>query len=289
MFTEKEAEDCLPYLKPIAFHEENTLDCGLKLTFYRAGHILGSASIAVTDGTKTVLFSGDIGRPFDPLLKATEKPKNADIVVIESTYGDRLHEEENPVEKLKTLIDEVVSKNGILLIPAFAVGRTQSLLYYFYQLKKEKMIPNIPIYVDSPMAINATRLLTRYPDEHSLPAQMCKDIFDSVNYVKSAEDSIALNSLTKSAVIISASGMATGGRVLHHLKRLLPDPKNTILLAGYQAGGTRGDRLLRGESIIKIHGEMVPVHAKIALLSSLSAHGDYAELLDWFSQLKKSA
>jgi metallo-beta-lactamase family protein len=205
----------------------------------------------------------------------------ADYLVVESTYGDRVHGRADPAEQLAEAVVETVGRGGSVLVPAFAVGRTQTLLYYLDRLRAEGRTPDVPIFLDSPMAIDATNLYARCEGEHRLTRAECRRVFGSVTYVQSAEESKALDHRGGPMVVISASGMATGGRVLHHLKAFAPDPRNTILFAGYQAGGTRGAALVAGADSVKIHGEYVPVRARVVALESLSSHADSEEILAW--------
>lgn len=213
----------------------------------------------------------------------------ADYIVMESTYGDRLHDTTDPLPQMSQIINDTVQRGGSLVIPAFAVGRAQSLLYYIYQLKKSGAIPNtIPVYLDSPMAISATHILCTYQGDHRLSTEECKGLCDVATYTSTPEESKQIDRQQIPQIIISASGMLTGGRILHHLKVFAPDPKSTILLAGYQAGGTRGARLMAGEHALKIHGDLVPVRAQVEVMSSASAHADYQELLDWLKNFKRT-
>ncbi|MGZ9097509.1 MAG: MBL fold metallo-hydrolase RNA specificity domain-containing protein [Micavibrio sp.] len=283
LYTEQEARDCLKYFKPLPFGQTHTLEGGLSFTLHRAGHILGAAFIRISDGYTSILFSGDIGRLHNPIMKPPAKIQDADYLVVESTYGDRLHNTDDPTEDIEKIVCRTVARGGTLVIPAFAVGRAQMLLYHFYVLKTEKRIPNIPVYLDSPMAINTTELLHRHMNDHRLSPEECAAVCNVATYTRTVEESKAIgeNNNTMPKVIISASGMATGGRVLHHLKHYIGDPRNTILLAGFQAAGTRGDRLARGEKEIKIHGHFWPVRAEIVKLDNMSAHADYSEILTW--------
>lgn len=288
LYTKEEAENALNYFKPIHFGNPHYINDELHFTFSRSGHILGSAFVVLSDGLKTIVFSGDLGRPKNPIMKAPAILQHADYIIIESTYGNKLHKKTDPAETLGKILRETVSRGGSVLIPAFAVGRTQEILYYIYTLKQRKKIPDIPVFLDSPMAINATALLHKYKNEHKLPLKLCDEICNIATYVRTIEDSKHLDHLSMPAIIISASGMATGGRILHHLKYFMGDPKNTILFTGFQAGGTRGDRIMRGEKEIKIHGTMYPLKARVENLDNVSAHADYEEILTWLSNFKTS-
>ncbi len=286
LYTEKDARDCLQYFKPVSFGQPHSLNDELTFTLHRAGHILGAAFVRISDSQTSILFSGDLGRLHNPVMKPPAKIQDADYLVVESTYGNRLHDKDDPTEDIGRIVRETAAKGGTVVVPAFAVGRAQEILYHLYILKSEKRIPNIPVYLDSPMAINATDLLHKYMNDHRLSPEECADVCGVARYLHTANDSKSLNSNVMPKVIISASGMATGGRVLHHLKNYLGDERNTILFAGYQAAGTRGDRLVRGEKEIKIHGQMWPVKARIENLHNVSAHADYAEMLTWLENFR---
>jgi metallo-beta-lactamase family protein len=224
-------------------------------------------------------------------MKPPVEIQPADYLVVESTYGDRVHDKSNPADDLESIINRTVQRGGSVIIPAFAVGRAQSLLYYIHQLKEEKRIPaSLPVYLDSPMAVSATELLHKYLNDHRLPHNLCKDVCEAAKYTRTKEQSMALDSNNNGVpkIIISASGMATGGRVLHHLTHYLGDRRSTIVLAGYQAAGTRGDRLARGEDSIKIFGKFWPVAAEIVKMDTMSAHADYSEILQWLRGADKA-
>ena len=286
IYTEDDAKASLKYFHPVDFGKTYVVKEDLRFSLSRSGHILGSAFITLSDGTKDIIFSGDLGRPHDPIMCSPTKLHDATYIVIESTYGDRLHDTHDPTEKLGEIIRKTVTQGGSVIIPSFAVGRAQSILYYLHKLKEEKAIPDIPIFLDSPMAVNTTQLLCKYKNEHRLPDTLCDEVSHTATYINSVEASKQLDQSAMPSIIISASGMATGGRVLHHLKHYITDPKNTILFTGFQAGGTRGDRLVRGEKVIKIHGELFPVRAKIEVLHNLSAHADYEEILSWLGNFQ---
>lgn len=281
LYTKEDGHDALKSFHPVPFGKEIWLDDELRFTLHHAGHILGASFIKVMNDSTSILFSGDLGRPHDPVVIAPAQIQQADYLVVESTYGDRAHEKTDPMKTIRHIVNKTIKRGGSVVCPAFAVGRAQSLIYYLHILKQTKQIPDIPVYLDSPMAINVTELLHRHKNEHRLSADTCRAMCDMVIYTRSREESKAINEQHLPCVIISASGMATGGRVLHHLKNTLGDPRNTILLAGFQAAETRGDRLVRGETEIKIHGEMFPVRAEIRYMRSVSAHADYHEILDW--------
>jgi metallo-beta-lactamase family protein len=288
LYTREDAVASLERLRAIAFDRDHRLEGGPTIRFARAGHILGAAILRVEADGKSIVFSGDLGRPNDPILAPPVKVSGADYLVVESTYGDRRHDPSDPADSLARVISETAERRGVLLIPAFAVGRTQTLLYYIARLKEAGRIPDLPVYLDSPMAVNATSLYSRYEDEHRLSAREYEKIFGSVNYVNSVEESKAVDGKPGPMVVVSASGMATGGRVLHHLKAFLPDARNTVLFAGYQAGGTRGASLVAGAKTIKIHGEFIPVEARVEALDNLSAHADAEEILEWLGSFDRA-
>lgn len=281
LYTERDAEDCLASLRPVAFGEPVEIAPGIEATFRHAGHILGAASVTLRTADHTVVFSGDVGRPDDPVMPAPEPLPEADALVVESTYGDRRHPEAPPDEALAAVVNETAARGGTVLIPAFAVGRSQLLLYLLHELKTQRRIPDLPVFLDSPMAIDATQIFCRHPRDHRLSAEAARAACAVATYVHTPEESKALDRNGVPKVIVSASGMATGGRVLHHLKHYGPDPRNTLLFAGFQAGGTRGADLLAGRERVKIHGRQVTIRAEVRNLTMLSAHADADELLDW--------
>lgn len=286
LFTEQDAWDALKQFEAMPFQIPFEPVPGMRVRFTPAGHILGSACVHVTavEDERTVVFSGDVGRQSDLLMRPPEPIDHADVLVCESTYGDRLHAAEDPETALADVISRTAGRGGIVLIPAFAVGRAQAMLYLIHKLMEEGRIPQLPVYLNSPMAIKATEIFCHFHKEHRLTAEQCALIDDQTTYVRTVEESIDLNSKRFPSVIVSASGMASGGRVLHHLKTLLPNPRNSIVFAGFQAPGTRGDALVNGADRVKIHGEYWPVKAEIVNLDTLSAHGDYQEILDWLGQ-----
>lgn len=285
LYTEREAEAALNFFEPVLFGQLKAITQNCHVTWHRASHILGAAFIEIQSKGKRLVFSGDLGRAHDPIFPPPEYLMDCDYLVMESTYGNRLHSTSSPEDVLEKTIHQTVALGGSVLIPAFAVGRAQHILYSLYQLKEKHRLPNLPIFLDSPMAIDATGLLFKHLEEHSLPKSLCKDICQMARYVRTVEESIAIARNPQSKIIISASGMLTGGRVLHHLKNLAPHPQNAILLAGFQAAGTRGARLLAQEKEIKVHGEMVPIRARVELIDNISAHADYQEILQWLSKL----
>ncbi len=253
-----------------------------RLYFKRAGHIFGAAMLLIENEGKTLFFSGDLGRPEAPFLLPPEDSVVADYMVIESTYGDRLHEQSDPEDELGKIINRVAARGGSVIIPAFAVGRAQTLIYYIHQLKRHKKIPDIPVFLDSPMAQQVTNLVLD-TFEDSGARKIYTEILGEISYISKLSQSKALDEYNAPRVIISASGMATGGRVLHHIHSLGRDSKNLILFVGHQVTGTRGEKLLSGQREVKIFGEIVQVEAEVATITNMSAHVDYAEMLTWLN------
>lgn len=286
LYTREDAEFALRYFETTPF--EKTVEIGgARCCFYYGGHILGASLVRVEADSTSILFTGDLGRPNDPILYPPKDPPDANYFVIESTYGGRPHSDVAPQDLLETLINKTAKRGGVVLIPSFAVGRAQLVLYYLHQLKIQNRIPNIPIFVDSPMATDATKIFYQYANEHRLSAEETESVCRIATYIHSVEESKALNDKNVPMIIISASGMATGGRILHHIKNFGPNHRNTIIFCGYQAGGTRGDLMMRGTEYIKILGQMVKINAEIAQLENISAHVDYQEMLDWLRKIKK--
>lgn len=280
LFTIEQAERALNQFTTVPFGK--VYEAGpFKATFHPNGHILGSASIDLQIGGKHLLFSGDLGRPGDEIMKPPVAPGYCDYLFIESTYGDRLHAELDAADTIADLICETAHRGGSVLIPAFAVGRSQVILHHLTRLRDSQRIPQMPIYVDSPMSISATQFMLKYHDLVRPGREQLEAICRSVHFTNTVEQSKGIGLVRTPKLIISASGMATGGRVLHHLKAMLGDHRNTIMFVGFQAQGTRGDRLTKGERQIKIHGHMYQVDAQIAYLDFLSAHADYSEVIHW--------
>ncbi len=281
LYTAEDAKRCLSQLTPMPFHDTFEPAPGVSVKFTRAGHIVGSACAALSAGGVTLTFSGDVGRPEDPIMRAPEPLGATDFLVVESTYGDRRHPEEAMTDALAKAVTETAAKGGTIVVPAFAVGRAQHLMHLLTVLRAERRIPDLPVYLDSPMAIEATGLFCKYTEDHRLSTQECKAMCSAVRYSRTPEDSKAIDAQAGPMVVISASGMATGGRVLHHLRRFLPEEKNRILFVGYQGAGTRGRSLVDGMDEIKLHGQYVRVRAKVSQIQGLSAHADYSEMIEW--------
>ena len=292
----EDAEKAIDHLRERAFHSREQIAPDAFVTFYPSGHILGSAFVVVDVAGKKFLFTGDMGRNNHPLLSNPDTPpqEEFDVVVTESTYGDRLHD--TTPEAFAQEINDGIARGGAILIPAFAVDRTEVILMALKELIIEGKIPEIPIYVDSPMALSALSLYREAITARSAEIRdgvadrfANEDPFDAgaLHQMATTDESKAINNIDRSAIIISASGMATGGRVVHHLANMLPNPKNTVILVGYQAVGSRGRLLDEGATEIKIHGEVVPVRAHVTNVESFSVHADTDELIAWLKQAKK--
>ena len=284
LYTRAQAEASLQQLDAHEFGRAFEPAPGVEAVFTRAGHIVGSACLSLRTPTETIAFSGDVGRPEDPIMKPPDPLPRADYLLVESTYGDRRHPGEAAADTIARLIHEVVEKAGTILVPAFAVGRAQHLLHVLAVLRRERRIVDLPVFLDSPMAIDATKLFCRHKADHRLTEDECHAMCSVARYTPTADESKALSRQPGPLVIVSASGMATGGRILHHLRRCLPDPRNAVLLVGFQAAGTRGRSLADGAEELKIQGQYVRVRARVVQVPGLSAHADYAELLDWLER-----
>jgi metallo-beta-lactamase family protein len=283
LYTQADALECLGALRPIDFHQTFRPATGIDVSFGRAGHIVGSAWIRMVAEGRSLTFSGDVGRPNDPVMKPPEPLLESDALVVESTYGDRRHPTTSALEELGSALERGCERGGAVLVPAFAVGRAQHVLFLLSRLVAEKRIPRMPIFFDSPMAIDATKIFCRNREDHGISEDDCDAMCNVAEYSNSAEQSKAIDAREGRMVVISASGMATGGRILHHLARFLPEESTTVILVGYQASGTRGRSLADGAREIKIHGREVPVRAHVEQVSSLSAHADHVEMIEWLA------
>jgi metallo-beta-lactamase family protein len=286
LYTTEDAERVLPLLAPVPFDEPFEVG-DLRITLVPAGHILGAASLRIEAGGKSVLFSGDVGRPDDLLMRPPRPFGGADVLVVESTYGDRLHAPEDPHAQLAAIVERVCGRGGILLVPAFAVGRSQALLHLLAELTASGAIPAVPTYLNSPMAIDATSIFCAHPGEHKLSPEACRAMCQAAVATREIEESKALNARSGPMILIAGSGMATGGRILHHLRSYGADPRNGILLAGFQAAGTRGAALRDGAQTLKIHGQQVPIRAERFTLDGLSGHADWRELVAWLRPARR--
>jgi len=298
LFQMADARAALKLLQPVFFDTWQELHPGVRVRFHRQGHILGAAAVELETKTrggkrKTVYFSGDVGRYGVPILKEPQNYPGSDVLFVESTYGNRSHPAGDPRAAITEAVNEGIKRGGVIIIPAFAIDRTQELLYMLHESMVEKEIPQIPIWLDSPMGIEATTLYTRSIGEHDVEmrqyfSEQVNPIFPpSLRVTPTSSESRKLNDLDGPAIIISASGMATGGRILHHLKLRLPKKQDTVIFVGYQAEGTKGRRLVEGEDEIKIHGKWIPVRAAIRQVSGLSAHADIDELIAWLSRRER--
>lgn len=288
LYTKVDAQNSLKYFQVLEYNTVLNIGGTFDVTLIPCGHILGASFVIVSNGKDKLTFSGDLGNPKQLIMKAPSHLTQTDFLVVESTYGDRLHKQTDPMKSLQEIVNRTVQKGGVLIIPSFAVGRAQTILYCLYQLKKEKLIPNIPVYLDSPMAISVTDLFCNFNDEHTLPSNSCENIFDVAKYIRTAQESKQLDRLTQPAVIIAGSGMANGGRALEHFKHYISDAKNTIVFLGFQAKGTEGRSLVEGAKEIKIFDRVYEVNAEIKTIDTLSAHADYAETLEWLSYFENS-
>lgn len=284
----KDVAKCKPLFVTHNYHEWVILDEFAKFQFRNAGHILGSAMVELRIEDKTFLFTGDLGRTKPLLLAPPEHPKSADVLVIESTYGDRLHDEKDAREELHDVIMETVHKGGILMIPTFAVERAQELLYLLSRLKRDGRLPGIPVYLDSPMGVSATEVMMKSPGWHSLSKEEVGEMDSVVRLITDANTSRSVVADTRPKIVLAGSGMITGGRIIHYLNRYLDEERNTVLLAGFQAAGTRGRALEEGATELKFFGQYHPVKAEIRKITSLSAHADQGEIMDWLKHFEKA-
>ena len=283
LYTEEDAAQALSRLKPSPFGKKIAIGNAFEVEFINAGHLLGSSYVLVTrqNHAGRILFGGDLGRYARPILPDPSPGVEADVLLVESTYGDRAHPQEDDGATLARIITETVARRGKVIIPAFAIGRVEELLYWLFKLEDEGRLPQLPIYVDSPMAIKGIEYYADRSHELDKEIEAMKRKLPRFTPVNSARESKALVENDQPAVVIASSGMATGGRVVHHLFAGLPDPRNTVLFVGFQAAGTRGRQLVEGAQHIKMFGQYVPVHAKIEKLDGMSAHADAGEIVRW--------
>lgn len=290
LYTGRDAQNALRLLQTHAYGETFEVTQESQAKFRRAGHILGSATIELRLGQidpLTLVFSGDLGRWGRPMIRDPELVPYADVLLVESTYGNRLHSQANPSQQLARVVNDAANRGGALLIPAFAVGRTQELIWRLRELEVAGMVPRLPVFIDSPMATDATEIFCQHPEDHDIDMQLLMDeercplCCKPYTFTRTPEQSKSLNHKQGPLIIIAASGMATAGRIVHHLKQRLPDPNTTVLLAGFQAAGTRGRSLQEGARVLRMHGQEVPVRATIETIDGLSAHADRLEILRW--------
>ncbi len=287
LYTAEDAKRALQLFRPQPVGTKVRITDSITAEWSLVGHILGACSITLEIDGKRLVFSGDIGRYNEPILVDPKPIQNGDLLVIESTYGDRTHSSTDPHEALADIIKRTYDRNGVVLIPSFAIGRTQTLLYYLRELKEAKRIPNLPVIIDSPMARDATDIYRRHSSEFDAQSQvlLAKGFqpfqVPKMYFIQDRKESIALNSINEPMIIISASGMLTGGRILHHLRHRVSDPRNSVVFVGFQPPGSRGDWMKKGNTSMRLLGEEVPVRAEVVELSGLSAHADRRELLRW--------
>ncbi|MFL5381823.1 MAG: MBL fold metallo-hydrolase [Longimicrobiaceae bacterium] len=287
LYTLRDAERAVERLETVAWDVETPVADGVTARLTPVGHIPGAASVRITSDDGSVGFSGDLGRPGDPLLADPDPPSPCDWLLLESTYGDRRHPEGDPAEEIARVVERTASRGGAVVIPAFAVGRAQEVAYHLHRLMESGRIPHLPVFLDSPMASRAIAVACAHPEAMRLSSAECGEITSFLRVADTVAESKRIDQMRVPCVVISASGMATGGRVLHHLKALAPDARNTILFSGYQAVGTRGAQMLAGAREVKIHGEWVTIRAEIAGLQGISAHADYEELIGWVARLER--
>ncbi|MBF6024881.1 MBL fold metallo-hydrolase [Lysobacter niastensis] len=287
LYTGEDAEAALGHFDPRPFNQDFEVAPGVAARFVPAGHLLGAAQISLELEDTLVHFSGDLGRVHDPLLNPPVPLQQADVLVCESTYGNRTHARVDAEAELAPVIRRVAARGGVIVIPAFAVGRAQGLMLHIARLRQRGEIPPLPVYLNSPMAIDATDIYHRFHDEHHVTLEECRAMYELASMVRTVDESKALNQRRGPMIILSASGMLTGGRVLHHLEAFGPDPRNAILLSGYQAGGTRGAALVGGAERLRMFGREVPIRAEVVQLGSFSGHADANELLDWMRGAKR--
>lgn len=281
LYTAADAVRSLNSFRVVGFDDPVGLGAGLEVTLLPAGHILGAAQVQVRAGGTTVHFTGDLGRADDPLMYPPRPLGGVDVLVTESTYGNRKHSTADPERQLGEIINKVARRGGVVMIAAFAVGRAETLMLHLSRLRRKNIIPNIPVYLNSPMAIDASGMYQRHPEEHRLKQDEYEHMYQLATLTRTVDESKLLNLRGGPMVIISASGMLIGGRILHHVAAYGPDPKNAVILSGYQASGTRGATLASGEREIRIYGEDVKIRADVIQLESLSAHADADGVIEW--------
>jgi metallo-beta-lactamase family protein len=285
LYTSNDVKATLPLIHGVKDNEWIELDKDMKCKFLRNGHIIGSSTIELMIGGKLIVFSGDIGRFEDEMFLPPTQPNKADVLLVESTYGNRLHPKEQTNTKIKEIILDALDRQGTLVIPSFTVDRAQDIMYQIWVLKSNGEIPDIPVFLDSPMATAVSKLYTKYSEWNILGSHVLTKIMESVQMVRSAKDTEALAKEDRAKIIIGGSGMMNGGRVLEYLKKELPNPDSTILITGFQAEGTRGRMLMEGAHEIKIEGVYYPVNAKIESIKTISSHADQSDLIKWAEKI----
>jgi len=284
LYTEEDAAEALSRMKPSPFGKKIAIGHGFEIEFINAGHLLGSSYVLLTRADRSgarLLFGGDLGRYARPILPDPSPGVDADVLLVESTYGDRAHPDDDDGAAVARIIGETYARRGKVIIPAFAIGRVEELLYWLFKLEDERRIPEMPIYVDSPMAIKGLAYYQAHKGELDKEIETVRRKLPRFTPVNSAQESKALVATNRSSIIIASSGMATGGRVVHHLFAGLPDPRNTVLFVGFQAAGTRGRQMVDGAQHVKMFGQHVPVHARIEKIDGMSAHADAGEIIQW--------
>jgi metallo-beta-lactamase family protein len=287
LYDEKDVQLTVPHFKAEPLDTWLVIDDQIRFRFRYNGHIIGATFVELEIAGKRLVFSGDVGRNHDLLMRAPAKPDEADIVFIESTYGNRIHPADHTKQELADVINRTISRAGSVIIPSFAVERTQSLMYLLWQLSDEGKIPNVPVYMDSPMGKNVLDVFIKYPEWHKLKPELCDAVCARIHRVKTVQETQAIVEDYHPKIVIAGSGMATGGRVLAYLEKHLEDELSTVLMVGYQAAGTRGRSLVDGEKQIKLHGKLLNVKAEIANIQTMSGHADQGELIGWLSELKQ--
>jgi metallo-beta-lactamase family protein len=286
LYTMGDLENTLPLFNPVDDNQEIVLNGSVKFRFRKDAHIPGAAFVELVAEGKRFVFSGDLGRPHDAMLKPPQKPEYADYIIVESTYGDRKHPSGSTKKLLLEIIQKSLGKHGPLLVPSFTVDRAQDFMYLIWQLKNENLMPDIPVYLDSPMGIDVSKLFLKYPEWQILGPDVFKEVFRNTRMVTSVQETRRLARKSMPMIVIAGSGMMNGGRILHYLEKHLTDPKATIIIPGYQAAGTRGRKLSKGETEIKLHGEYFKVKAEIVQIHTMSSHADQEEILSWLSNIK---
>ena len=295
LYTSKDVEEVLRLVVSAPREKIITDIQGIQFQYTRSGHILGASSVILESGGRRVTFSGDLGRYSAPLIPDPKPTLFGDLLFVESTYGDRLHQDQDPEAHFLKLIKESMVRGGPIMIPAFSVGRSQTLLYYIAKFEREGLIPTIPVFVDSPMAIEASKLYHQfnYDDDEEVSGVVKSKVIPietrDLHFCQSVDQSKAINKERGPRIIIAGSGMVNGGRILHHIKQNISDPSATVLFVGFQSPGTRGDLIQKGEGDVKIYGELHKINAHVETISGFSAHGDQAELLRWFDQSKDNS
>ncbi|MDN3651836.1 MBL fold metallo-hydrolase [Thalassotalea ponticola] len=285
LYDEATAQASLSLFKTVKFEQQFSVG-DFDIYLQSAGHILGAATAIVRAEGKTIGFSGDVGKSDDVIMSPPKTLPELDYLLLESTYGNRLHKPEDPFEVVAKLVNETAQKGGVVLIPSFAVGRTEAVQHILASLIEQQRIPKLPIFLDSPMAINVLDFYLQYSELIKLSAEQCNQMCKIAEQTRSVDESKAISEVTMPHIIIAGSGMATGGRILHHLKRLVSDYRTTVLFTGFQSGGTRGAKMIQGNDSVKIHGEWLPVKARVEVLHSLSGHADYLGLSQWLKDSK---